>query len=183
MAFKLVENNLSPMQRRRSQVKEKQDLFKRLERSLIINAATLFKIQTYTNNILWQCSHSFTLQQFTRKRIASEKRSATCTSSPTYQLSVTSSSNTQQRNRSTLFYTIGMVTTSYSKCSFNLKKRKFFTKTYILQYHYFNTSVSNSYAAYIISPMHQITVMIHQYTTTMLIQKRVIQPHYSQFIP
>ena len=40
------------------------------------------------------------------------------------------------------FYTTGMVTTSYSKCSFNLKKRKFFTKTYILQYHYFNTSVS-----------------------------------------
>jgi len=103
MAFKLVENNLSPTQRSRSQVKEKQAFFKRLERSLLVNAATLFKIQTYTNNLLWQCSHSFTLQQFTRKRIASEKRSATCTSSPTYQLSVTSSSNTQQRNRSTLF--------------------------------------------------------------------------------
>ena len=91
MAFKLVENNLSPTQRSRSQVKEKQAFFKRLERSLLVNVATLFKIQTYTNNLLWQCSHIFTLQQFTRKRIASEKRSATCTSSPMYQLSVTSS--------------------------------------------------------------------------------------------
>ena len=37
MAFKLVENNLSPMQRSRSQVKEKQAFFKRLERSLLVN--------------------------------------------------------------------------------------------------------------------------------------------------
>ena len=32
------------------------------------------------------------------------------------------------------------------------------------------------------TPTHQIAVMIHQYTTTILIQKWVIQPHYSQFI-
>ena len=36
MAFKLVENNLSPTQRSRSQVKEKQGFFKRLECSLLI---------------------------------------------------------------------------------------------------------------------------------------------------
>ena len=36
MAFKLVENNLSPTQRSRSQVKEKQAFFKRLERNLLI---------------------------------------------------------------------------------------------------------------------------------------------------
>ena len=36
MAFKLVENNLSPTQRSRSQFKEKQAFFKRLECSLLI---------------------------------------------------------------------------------------------------------------------------------------------------
>ena len=38
MDFKLVENNLSPTQRSRSQVKEKKAFFKRLERNLLVNA-------------------------------------------------------------------------------------------------------------------------------------------------
>ena len=146
MAFKLVENYLSPTQRSRSRVKEKQAFFKRLEHNLLVNTETLFKIQTYTNNILWQCSHSFTLQQFTRKRIASEKRSATCTSSPMYQLSVTSSSNTQQRNCSTLF-----IRQVWSQLRIQNAASIWRKENSSQRLIFFNTYVLNSYVAYYFS--------------------------------
>ena len=58
MAFKLVENNLSPTQRSRSQVKGKQAFFKRLERSLLVNAISTNNVDVTAYEVVAIFSHS-----------------------------------------------------------------------------------------------------------------------------